>query len=234
MKKQKWSDIKRTVQEFLKFYNLRLEIVENDGKLALSDESSDRLLKFMSERRMTGFVCRENTKYILGGVEDYRHDTGVDWWQSEDFQDFLADVKQIQSIVDIAKNETFFTSSHMGETQSTILFWLNKLYRETGVDRSHGVKCEKIRFSEFTEWSISYTDRVSTYWHGLSWGFVHGNSLGMAVYKTLLKLLNNEIQLNECSHKNCMNDFLVPRQGVPQRFCRAKCRDSYHYMTKQQ
>jgi hypothetical protein len=250
MTRDEWQTLNNDVQIslFLAFYNLQLEVNKAESGYKLTPKAFRRLMKFFeSKTTITRKVDSSEKKDLIhigqipidykhkgleaaspdGTLRGYQQELGIEWFKSGEFQGFLHDVTEMQTLVRNALDGTLTANSFFWFQQLANTFALEANYIAVPRKTIQQERRDEIALDpHFSDYSL---DEIKIHrvmvprplrWHGLML-----TGLGEAIHKTLEMLLLRELPLRECAFERCTRIFIPSyRNFDTHTFCSSSCR----------
>jgi hypothetical protein len=234
----------RDIDILLDLYNLRLDLnfSEEKDRFELKQRDFKKLREFF-EKYTPDIFHRIDPKTLkrldhqeepfqieLWRMLDYfKHRTGGEWWESEDFQEFLFDYWRVEKMIDhfYDKRKVLYTE----------LKWVDDLKRcviqsmmpvdSSGTplvtidSKGNLIEPEWVDFEKYHVVEISTGTPLG--WHGIGI-----QAIAAAIYNGLRSLFFGETPIRRCAITDCRKLFVPQSRGSEQRFCSASCRVTAH------
>lgn len=230
----------RDIDILLDLYNLRLDLKfsEEKDRFELKQRDFKKLREFF-EKHTPEIFQRIDPKTLkrLDNKEEpfqielwrrldyFRHRAGVEWWESEVFQEFLFDYWRVEKIIDHFYDER--------KVPYADLKWVDDLKRwviqsmmpvdSSGTplvaidSKGNLIKPEWVDFEKHHVVETSTGTPLG--WHGIGI-----QRIVAAIYNGLRSIFFGETPIRRCALPNCRKLFVPSSHGSDQRFCSTSCR----------
>jgi hypothetical protein len=230
----------RDIDILLDLYNLRLDLKFSAEKDRFELKQRDfKKLKEFFEKHTPDIFQRIDPKTLkrLDNKEEpfqiefwrrldyFKHRTGVEWWESEEFHEFLFDSRRVEKIID-----------HFYDERKALyedLKWVDDLKRlviqsimpvdssETPLvtidSKGNLIEPEWVDFEKHH--LVETSTGTPLGWHGIGI-----QRIAAAIYNGLRSLFFGETQIRRCALADCGKLFVPQSRGSEQRFCSMNCR----------